>query len=1672
MAGGSRQIKINFVGDFSQVKRDAEAAFSRLGVNSDIKDKVLKELKDVQSQLGGHPIKLSVQIDKQSGVDNLTNSLKKTTAAAKEATEATEKLKVGIAQAGQASSTFAERLGFSTTRLAAYLLPAGLIFKLSEGLNVAIAKTRELDSEVNKLTQSFNGNTERASKLADSVLQAATKYGQSGEELLKVANQLSRSGRFSSDNSITKAVESIAKSKFSAGFEDIESSVSDLTASLASFNLTGGDTTRLLDIGTALSSKFAVSAKDLFESIRYGGASFAASGGQIKDYLALFAGVKNITNAPTTTISSGLSEIAAKSLRPDSIKFFDQLTNGAIKNSDGSLKSLGDRLKAIAEATKNFDARALEQVIEKLAGSGQGKFLFPILDDLRKSSEDGGILAQAFSAADDSAGKLSQNATIGLKSIDAQLKSIAPKFSEVFKKLGEDNGIRALAKNFADAAKGMASLLDNTKAFLPIILKIAAIKIGGYALANIGNIRAGALKAASGGHLGGIGGGGGGDGFTISTSGDFVDNSSPVQTKFTTQQLLTQSNNRAARIRRDIQNNIITQDAVRRGNLTTRAEGARKNAIITAGGQIVSNLKDDVNINRGFVISDEQANLKRYKAQAEKIDLTLESGRNRQGQFLSGKDIQSLKNRREQLVDLAAHSIQNIQNPNKDPTVLKTREKLRQWTEEIDKNKAELASLRANWHHLNNTSSTLTTEQKELDNSYKEEIKIRLGIIAQLEQEKADASLLGRARKGAATLRDKAAGFAGSVKAGLLNAAPDLIAIGGSFGLDSAATSFEGKQQAFTDNNGRINSNFESIIQKNIENATSAGRLRSASNTFLGGAIAGGQIGVAVGGIPGAAIGSVIGGVGGGVAGSLLSNANNEAKLNAASTLLLLGGRSRNSAEKNNISRLSNSLIGQTGSIFSEFDNQNKNFGNNGFLTSGLISDSIGHALFNNSIKGSDRGNIRFTNNLDNILRNTEEGTGFNEITRSSVFDKFRENINKNGVGSNPSEINDQYVKSIGEISKSIRKEALANGASSEEANKQVQVFQTSVRILRENGLDKEAQEYANNLKKIKDSFDQTSDGIQSFLLKLSNVNQGIATNTGIKTIKTGLQGQLGEALFGRGGNFQIPQGTTSIIQAQIEQRLRGSSNPSDAFGISAGLTKGLLDPQTQQKFGAVNAASIASRGFITQLLPSLQALNPEQLEASKGKGGLLEKNVQDFFGKLTPTDFGGGDVGKNLLNSVQGRALKATENPESILNNPEQAIQSILGDAGKEFYTNIEEKFKGLQAEIDATSQSYRQFRGVQEKQIELETQRTSVSLGQIERSRSLGATPESIIARINNQLASTAGGTFSGVGGFLGATSKAVGANSFLQGTAGSFDNATKDLLGSFKENADAQLKVTQATDIYKDEIAKAANVTSLLRAKFEELNKVVELNISANQKIGTTSLQGRVRGQIGANVIESVFGSLIGANSPLAGIQNTRDLTRGIQSGKISEAQLAIIAQQVSSSTASPFIQQQLQEAALFGNRPGLGKDRLSGGLDLIQTIGGAGVGLNGQTDVHALFQSLKDFKDTDTSLLSIETEQLDELKKLNQAFRETFADQIKQFEQKNGTSNGSQEVKINADVNVTGFENTGQTQAIHYVLKAVMNKFAGIVGTGSDAGSQILANQIKQATAFLDGPVHKT
>lgn len=491
----SDQVKVNVVVGYDQsslnnLRKAIDKQLSNIPLTISAKNLKALQLKLSVSQAEKAKVHKSIQnyfdgSDKQINVRLKVPNATKATQSIEQVASATQKVTRSTEEASAAQATFSSRLGRTSVRLAAYILPATAFFQIGRGIDFAAKSIVTYNRETTRLTQILRGNKQLANETARDILDLSVKYGQSAEELLQVGLTLAQAGdKFNAaTGDLRKAVEGVARTNLAATFGDTKVVVEGLIATISQFNLTGKDTNRVLDVANELAKSFAIESKDLFRAVRAGGASFKIAGGNFEEFAAVVTSVRQTTRLSAEQIGTALNTISLRLQRGKTREFLQSL-GIEIRDASGEALGLVAQLNQIAKflGEKKADSTVFGQIAEEVSGIRQGSKFIPLIKDLVKDF-DGlknttSVFSEALLKAQGSAGSLSKDTVLGLDRIDVTINKVKASFASFFSKLSEDRTFRSFISSLGQIAQGLASILEVARPLIPFLLLLGTAKLG------------------------------------------------------------------------------------------------------------------------------------------------------------------------------------------------------------------------------------------------------------------------------------------------------------------------------------------------------------------------------------------------------------------------------------------------------------------------------------------------------------------------------------------------------------------------------------------------------------------------------------------------------------------------------------------------------------------------------------------------------------------------------------------------------------------------------------------------------------------------------------------------------------------------------------------------------------------------------------------------------------------------------------------------------------------------------------------------------------------------------------------------------------------------------------------------------------------------------------------
>jgi len=376
---------------------------------------------------------------------------------------------------------FGDSMQLAFKRYAAYTSATiGPLLAL-KGLSQATNSVIELDHSMVQLKQITGETDQRINEIRTNILDLSVATGTATSEISRVAKVMAQAGY--TGKQLDETVSILSKIPLAPTFESMDVAIEGTIAALNQFSSEGLTATKVLDVMTVLSNKFAVESQDIAQGVARGGAAFAAIGGSYEEFAAIFTTIRHVTREGAESIGTFLKTISARLADPKIVEF---LAGKGIRI--GEAIQAGDPVSAfkqIAAGLANITGvQEKMEIANKLGGQRQVSRLLALVNNTK-------LLDETLRAAASSSGEFDKVAQEGLKSLYAQLSILGAEFGRLVQELAQPFFI-PLIKHATEAGHAFVTILDAIRPVLPVmatlvgyagLFKILALSISGVGAA-------------------------------------------------------------------------------------------------------------------------------------------------------------------------------------------------------------------------------------------------------------------------------------------------------------------------------------------------------------------------------------------------------------------------------------------------------------------------------------------------------------------------------------------------------------------------------------------------------------------------------------------------------------------------------------------------------------------------------------------------------------------------------------------------------------------------------------------------------------------------------------------------------------------------------------------------------------------------------------------------------------------------------------------------------------------------------------------------------------------------------------------------------------------------------------------------------------------------------------
>lgn len=398
----------------------------------------------------------------------------------------------GAKEAASGLDLISQQSGLAARRLVAFGIAATAIGSITIAFKSGLTSALEFEQGMANLAAVSNNTADQVKGVGQEITRLAQAYGVSSKELLDTSVSLKQAGL--NVDQIAGSLEGLSKASLSPNFGGLKDAAETMVTVFKQFD---GEVSRLeghLGSINAVAGSFGVEAKDIASAIQKTGSVFKSAGGDLNEFISIFASVKSTTRESADSIASSLRTVFAKLQKSDTIEQLHKLgielqytseeaTNLGKTDLSGQFVGAAEAVRRLSQGLaglKPSDSR-FSDILGSIGGAREVGKIIPLLQgtaDAQKALN----VAQAGSVSLQAS---SEKAQSSLLNRTAQLRE---QFLGLARSVADSSGFQSFAKIMLDGASVAIKLADALKPLIPLL---AALTVG-KTLASIGTIARGA----------------------------------------------------------------------------------------------------------------------------------------------------------------------------------------------------------------------------------------------------------------------------------------------------------------------------------------------------------------------------------------------------------------------------------------------------------------------------------------------------------------------------------------------------------------------------------------------------------------------------------------------------------------------------------------------------------------------------------------------------------------------------------------------------------------------------------------------------------------------------------------------------------------------------------------------------------------------------------------------------------------------------------------------------------------------------------------------------------------------------------------------------------------------------------------------------------------------------
>ncbi len=371
-------------------------------------------------------------------------------------------------QATEGLVHFGEQSALALRRFAAFSVAAGGLVGLFAAFTNGIREAVKFQDSLVVLGQITGDTVTSTSNLSSTITDLATKFGVGSSELIEVSKTIAQAGFSARDTE--KALVTLAKVSLAPSFEGMTNATEGLIAVIQQFGLEVGDTARVFGEINAVSKAFAVESEDIVSAIRRTGGVFAAAGGSIEEFLALFTAVRATTRESAESIATGLRTIFTRLQRRQTIDALRQI--GVELQESGKFVGPAEAVerlsKALAKLPKN--SAQFAEIAEELGGYRQIGKTIPLLQQQV-------LIQRALEVAKRGTNSLDEDAAKRQESILVRAKKVSEEFNKFIRSIVASTPFKILTDGAFSFLTVLIRVLDSATKLAAVFATMGAVRL-------------------------------------------------------------------------------------------------------------------------------------------------------------------------------------------------------------------------------------------------------------------------------------------------------------------------------------------------------------------------------------------------------------------------------------------------------------------------------------------------------------------------------------------------------------------------------------------------------------------------------------------------------------------------------------------------------------------------------------------------------------------------------------------------------------------------------------------------------------------------------------------------------------------------------------------------------------------------------------------------------------------------------------------------------------------------------------------------------------------------------------------------------------------------------------------------------------------------------------------